>query len=217
MSLMVNIALRWAMVLAVLTAVACSWAQDNIPTVEMGDITGAVGQTVVLRAHVSQAGRSVSNTRVVFRVNRRLVGITSTNSSGIAEMPYTVPASIANNDVETMASLGGSNYVKRTLKVTIPRPEFALEDTVVRPGEPTLLKAILKRPGSGDPIRDATVSFRINGVTVGFARTDASGKAQLALRVPTSLAPGIYIVEARFRGTSTLGSVTSTSNLIVQL
>lgn len=86
--------------------------------------------------------------------------------------------------------------------------------TAIYGGSATLSAAL---SSAGEPIADAEITFKLNGVAVGSAMTGANGIASLAGVPVTGINAGSYpgAIEASFAGAANLLAVTATGDLTI--
>jgi predicted outer membrane repeat protein len=173
---------------------------NKIPTsITVSDTKGAHGDHVDLQATLKdENGNPISGKNLVFYVNRSNVGSAVTNNEGvaifnyqIAENPgiYAVSASLL-NDQQYQDSTGSG-----TLTVNHLDTKINVTNVNGKHGDKTDLKAVLT-DYNGNPLKDKTVTFSINGVVVGNALTDSTGTATLTYTITQTI--GNYNITANF-------------------
>lgn len=82
-------------------------------------------------------------------------------------------------------------------------------------GSPVVLKAKLSMVSAAQPLAKLTITFKVDGVTVGSGDTDASGAAQTEFAIPSGFAIGGHMIEASFAGSAALVKSSAQANLAV--
>jgi len=92
--------------------------------------------------------------------------------------------------------------------ITGPGNQLAVPDRMGTYGAPVKLRGVLAGASDGKPVVNATLTFRVNGATVGQAATGADGAAEFDYVVPDSLATGSHTLVASGAGASTSAHLT---------
>ena len=171
---------------------------------------------------LSATGAAVSGRTVTFKVNGTSVGTAVTNSSGVASRAYTIPSGTTTGSKTLNAAFAGDTACKpcsasSTLVVTTTTAtSMYVYNVTAKPGQTVTLRAILARKSDGKAIPGKTVTFKVNGVTIGTATTDAAGVATRAYSIGASAATGTRPIAVTFAGDSTWspGSASGTLSIV---
>jgi len=179
-----------------------------------------VGQQVTLTATVSGPGATPTGSVTFYYGSEALATVTL--SSGKA----TLPASTATLPVGayslTADYSGDSNYNASTSaaytvtlnKATTKTAVAASPNSVTPPADCTLTATIARSVGSG--FATGTVTFSVNGTSIGSAKLNASGVGTLSADT-AGIASGSYPVVATYGGDSSdTGSVSSAVTVVVK-
>ncbi len=201
---------------------AVSQADTTVTAVSGSAATGGTATlTATLTSSVTSAG--IAGQTVSFTLNGTLVGTATTDSSGVAtlsglaisEPAGTYPGAVVANfagDANYIASSGTGDL---TVVQGIATNLTAVSGSAPFGGTATLT-ATLTNSDTSAVIAGETVSFTLNGISVGIGVTDSSGVATLT-GVPTSEPVGTDpgAVVADFAGDTTYSASTGTGNLVV--
>jgi hypothetical protein len=182
---------------------------------------GPPGQAVTLRATLTRAvgGGGIAGRSIAFKVDGSAVGAAITNSTGTALLAYTIPPGSAGGSRPTNASFAGdasSSACSASSSLTVvvkAGTSLSVGNVSGRRGQTVTLNAALTAGGS--PVVGRTLSFRVNGASVGFAATNSSGVARLSSRIPANAATGIRSISAAFSGDASYSSATGFGTLTV--
>jgi len=190
------------------------WDLAGQPQIAMASRVASGGQTVSLDATVLRKGIGVPGQAVRFEADGKLVGKAITDAKGVAKLPYTVPAS-ASDSIRLKVSTTGSSYAVR--QVEILRASTAAGVTPVSGvrGSSTTLRASLRSAEINRPLAGREVTFVLDGVTVGKARTNERGLAFLRYAVPINAATGTRQLAARYAGDSSTAPTEARATLAV--
>ena len=173
--------------------------------------TGAPGQTVSLTARLRQTsgGVTLSGKMLTFQVDGAVVGTAATNSSGLATLAYAIPGNAAAGSHALTASFAGdsaykSGSVTGTLTVTAPKANTTM--TIINAagtrGQAVSLTARLRQTVGGAYLSGRTLSFSVDGATVGTAVTGSTGLGTLHYVIPAGATVGSHVLKASFAGDS---------------
>ena len=197
-------------------------ARTAATTIENVSGTATVGGTATLTATVQSAGKAVSGVVVSFTLDGAFGGTAITNSGGVATLPG-VPTSDTAGTVagSIVASFAGNIKYKSSsssgdLVVGQSTTTMSSVTGTASFGGKATLTATLTSPTSGLGVSGETVTFTLDGTSVGTATTDANGIATLT-DVTTTDAVGTYtdVVTASFAGDSNYGASSGKGNLVV--
>jgi hypothetical protein len=186
--------------------------------------TAAFGGTATLLATLmsSVTGKGIAGETVSFTLDGTVVGMATTNSSGVATLAN-VPTSdpVGTHTGAVVATFAGdTNYLSSmgTGDLVVGQAATSLgsvSGTATFGGTATLT-ATLTSSVTGMPIAGETVMFTLDGTAVGGAVTNSSGVANLS-GVPTSDPAGTHTgaVVASFAGDTDYDSSSGTGDLVV--
>ena len=135
-----------------------------------------------------------------------------TNDSGVAVLPINLVVGVyeVNATFEDTARYTGA-FITSTVTVNYPSAvSLSADDLIMCQNDGSAWTVTLKN-ASGKPIADSIVKIGINGKVYNI-RTDANGVASL----PINLRPGVYEVNATFKGTGGLGSAFINATITVK-
>jgi hypothetical protein len=190
------------------------------------NVTGnaTFGGTATLDATLNDPTTStgISGQTVSFSLDGKSVGTAVTNSSGLATLAGIATTDAVGTDsngvVATFA--GNTSYTPSTATgdLTVIQAETTLGSvggTAAVGGKATLV-ATLTSAVTSQALAGQTVTFKLDGTTVGTATTNSSGVATLS-NVTTSQGVGTDTngVVASFAGSTSYATTTTTGNLVV--
>jgi hypothetical protein len=178
--------------------------------------TGVVGLPVYLNATLRNSAVGLLNKTVTFLVEGNPIGTALTNANGLAGFTYTIPDTLASTTPTLSVQFEGDvsylpSSASTVLTITKRNTSLAVSDRNAKPNQTIPLRARLRRADTLAVV-GRTLTFKVNGSTVGTAVTDASGLAILNVKV--SSVAGTYPITVEFAGdnayTPTTGSATLT-------
>ncbi len=191
-------------------------------TLTVSAVSGSPGQTVTLKATLKQTtGAVLSGASVSFSVDGASVGTATTSSAGLASLTYVVPAgdAIGSTHPITAAFAGDSgdnaSSGSANLSVTKYSTTLTIPTVIGVPGQTVTLSATLKKNGAIGP-SGKTVSFSVDGTTVGTGVTNSSGVATVSYAIPAGATIGSHPIVATFAGDSTYLASTGKGTLTVK-
>lgn len=175
------------------------------------------GGIVPLRAKLTRTvdGSGVAGRSVTFKVGTTTLPAATTDAFGVATKSYTVPATTHTGtsldingafggDANYNASSGAGNItVKKKTSLVVMNVAGTVNTTVN-------LKATLK--AGTIPINGATITFKVDGVSVGTALTAATGIALLSHRITET--PSVHVLTAEFAGDTVNAPVVSANGTL---
>ena len=175
------------------------WRMKLIEMLTMPNVEATPGQVVELKATAKKGSAPAVGRPLEFQVDGRSLGKTKTDATGTARMVYKVPVN-SGNRLNVMASLGGSNYLFRS--IIVGKNTVAASVTpVVGTGKATVrLQATLRTVETNKVLGGRQVSFLLRGKVVAKAITDTNGVARASYKLPANLSPGRLPLEAKFTG-----------------
>ncbi len=191
----------------------------------VGSISGTAtqGDTATLTATLTSTstGQGLSGATVSFTLDGAFAGIAVTNSSGVATLSGVTASNAVGTDTGgVVASFNGNinyepSYGSGDLTVTQAATSLGSVSGTATGGVATLT-ATLTSAVTNDGIANETVSFTLDGTSIGTAVTDSSGIATLA-NISTSDSTGTYTgaVVANFSGDTNYSASNGTGTLTV--
>ncbi len=182
---------------------------------------GTVGDTILLRAKMS---RSTSGTfggqTVKFSIDGNYVGqAVADNTNGVAAYSYQITALGGGAHTLTATYDATDQYAgstsNGTLTVSKANTSLWCGNAAGRRTNVVVLAARLKNPRSGDPIVGATITFKIEGTTLGTGTTDSTGLATFTYGIPFSLPLGAHTIAVEFAGDTSYNASTGEGALSV--
>ncbi len=187
--------------------------------------TASMGGTATLTATVTSAsGKSLSGVSVSFTLDGAFAGVADTNSSGVATLSDVPTSNAVGTDTGGVVAFFAGNINDKSsvgtgdLTVTTASTSLTSVAGTASFGGTATLTATLTSAVTSQPIANETVTFTLDGTSVGSATTSNSGIATLT-GVATTDSGGTHTgaVVASFNGDSTLGydASTGTGDLVV--
>lgn len=184
--------------------------------------SGTYGQTVTLTGKLTRTtdNASLSGKTLDFTVSGTAVGSATTSATGVANLIYFIPESkAAGAHTITVSFAGTSLYNSTSTNGTLTINKGATTTTPANNsgtfGQTINLTATLKRTSDSGNLSGKTVTFKIDGSSVGSAVTNGSGLATLSYSITTSLATGTHSLSAEFAGDALYNSSTGNATLTV--
>jgi hypothetical protein len=172
----------------------------------------------------SSSGEPVEGKPLNFRVNDTLIGSGTTDASGKATVSFQILQSLWTGsktivvefagDEEFAASAGQGTLTVSPGVTTIPT-RLSVTNVRGRIGQTVTLRATLRRASDNRGVSSKRVTFKVNGNSVGAAKTNSTGAVSKSYKIPASLGTGNKTIEAEFAGDSTYGSSRGTGTLTV--
>lgn len=168
------------------------------------------GKSVFLSAFVKLPdGNPVTGVDVSFSINGAIIGNTVTDDQGKAGLAWSVPpAAVLSYRLEVQfagSAIGAASKGAGTLVVFAPT---ALTTTAlrIRRGQIAQIKVNLKPAGMKNAIVGEWVGFTIGSKSLGRAKTDKTGTAAFAYRIPAAAKVGsVVIVNVAYAGCKAYG------------
>jgi uncharacterized delta-60 repeat protein len=187
------------------------------PTLAIYDRSGCVTMPVNLRALMRVDNINYPNATIQFKVDGIEVGTAVTNENGVAVMSHTLVESIGShvltasfNGDSTIAPFSSGNA---NLTVKIIKSSISVASYVKAPGNIVNMKATLK--GGDTPLDNKTLTFKIDGVEIGTANTNADGIAVLTHTAAEAL--GTHTITVEYAGQAGLYSSATGSGVFTLL
>lgn len=180
------------------------------------------GQAITLSATLRRATDNVVlyGGTLSFSVDGIVVGTAVTNGSGVASLAYTVPAAMSLGNHTIRASFAGTGFYNAsagtaTLQVKA-NTTLTMASVTGKRGSAVALSATLRRASNGALLSGGTITFKVDGVVVGAAATDATGVARLAYTIPTTKTAGAHPMAASYGGNAYYNASTAAATLTAQ-
>jgi hypothetical protein len=192
----------------------------------LSGVTGnaTFGGTATLSATLNNnsTDAAISGETISFTLDGKSVGTAVTNSSGVATLAGITTTDAVGTDTNGVVATyaGSSTYTSSTatgdLNVIQAQTTLATVGGTASFGGTATLSATLTSDVTSQPLSGQTVSFTLDGISVGSASTNSSGVATV-FNVATSDAVGTdtNVVVAKFAGSTDYASTTTTGNLVV--
>ncbi|MBM3496972.1 MAG: hypothetical protein FJX72_22015, partial [Armatimonadetes bacterium] len=188
----------------------------------VGDASGTFGDGVTLEATLTRATDSapLSGRLVAFTIEGAGVGDGTTDGSGLASVPYTVPEALGGGAKAIGASFAGDGDHNGTTGsgtlTVIPWPTtLTAQDASGTVSLSTTLSATLIRTDTAAPLEGRQVTFTAAGTDAGSAVTNASGVATTAYAIPDTIGSGALALGASFAGDTHHAAASDTATLTV--
>lgn len=181
---------------------------------DVDDVSGPAGGTVALRATLTYLGNPVAGKSIPFQIGSTMVGSATTDLSGVATLPLTVPDGVGTRTIG--ASFAGDMEADPvsgagTLTVTKAGTALAVASGNVTAGQVAVLTATLTRTTDNVTLSGKIVSFTFNGLNAGTGTTNGAGVATVSYTVPSTTTFGSKTVGASFAGDSDYLSTNASS------
>ncbi len=198
------------------TAAPTSAAIQTVPVLTVDDVSGEFGETVILRATLTEDTIPISGKTITFMVDGAPAGSSTTDASGVATVSYTI--GLAAGTYTIQADFAGDSYYQAasgtgTLTVSPAATTLTVADVAGQYGETVTLSATLTRSDDGTPVLGKDITFAVNGTAVGTATTDASGVATLSYTI--DVPAGTHTIGADFAGDAYYAASSGTGTLTV--
>ncbi len=187
---------------------------------DLDNASGTIGQYASLTATLRRVSDNapVSGKSINFIVDGDSAGSATTSASGVATRSWVVTAGVLGNRPMEASFAGDSTYHSTTDTAIFRR----YANTVVKVsnvsgvrGETVTLKASLTREHDGAMIGLRTLTFKVDGSTVGSAVTNTSGIAYIPYTIPADSALGGHPIDVIFAGDDPLNPSSGTGTLTV--
>lgn len=180
--------------------------------------TGYYGKKVNLTTYLVDDNNSpLSGKSITFKVNGVEVGSAVTDSEGTAKFEY--PITQTQGTYEIMANFSGDSYYNESqstgkLTVNMKNTTLSVDNISTNYGRVTNLTAHILDNDS-EAVKNANITFKVNGVEVGSVLTNSEGKATLPYKVTQTM--GTYNIEANYTGDNVYNNSTGNATLTVNV
>jgi Bacterial Ig-like domain (group 3) len=190
----------------------------------LGSVSGTatLGGTATLTATLTSSGTGISGQTISFMLDGTSVGTATTNSSGVATLTGVATTDAVGTDTNGVFALftGNTSYASSNafgnLVVSQAATSIASVSGSAAYGGTASLSATLTSSVTDQGLAGQTVTFTLDGTSVGTATTNTSGVATLS-GVTTTDAAGTDTngIVASFAGDTNYASSSGTGNLVV--
>ncbi|MDO5851322.1 MAG: hypothetical protein Q4Q23_02420, partial [Methanobacteriaceae archaeon] len=155
-------------------------------TIIVNDIKGSANETILLKAKIiDEFGRSVTNGKVVFKINGKTIG-SSTVNNGITNYTFTIPSDWSSKNYTITVVYGENNNYESsqangTLTVNKKSTNIVVDDIDALAGTTVNLTATIT--SNGQLVNDGVVVIKINDKTIGNT-TVIDGKVNYEYQIP---------------------------------
>jgi hypothetical protein len=180
------------------------------------DVTGKYGDHINLIAVLKdENNNSLSGKTVAFVINGQTIGTAVTDGTGSAKLSYIIKQTIGNWSITAyfkQDAIHAASTNNGTLKVNPIITHLMVNDVTGKHEGHINLIAVLKDENNNS-LSGKTVTFAINGQTIGTAVTDSTGSAKLIYNIKQTI--GNYNITANFKKDDIYA--TSTNNGILKV
>lgn len=195
---------------------------SKIPTaIQVDASAGKIGQTVSLSATVTRTtdNASLAGKMVTFKLDGSVLGTATVGDSG-ASFSYTIAEALGVGSHQvTVEYAGDSTYLagsgSGTLIANQGDSSLTVENKLATIGQPVMLSAMLKATSRGSALSARTLTFQVDGATVGTALTDGTGFATLSYTASDRSGTGVKTILVTFPGDSLYTGSSGTGTLTV--
>ena len=189
----------------------------------VANVSTSYYQTVTLTATLTAGGAGVSGKTVTFKAGSTTVGTGVTNTSGVATKSFANAGGLAPGSDTFTASFAGdgsdaASSGTGTLTVTKVNATLTVASVSGAAGQTVALSVTLKRSSDGALMANRTLTFLVDGVSVGTAVTNSSGVATRSYAIPSGATVGSHTItvtfpaEANYAASSGTGTLTVTAS-----
>ena len=179
------------------------------------EVTANISATLIRTdTNLPLAGKTVAIT-----VNGIVLGSVTTDGNGNAAIGDYIPAATALGTQPISAAFAGdpsdgASSGTGTLTIAAIPTSLSVNSASGTDGAQVALYAAMIRTDTGGPVQGETVTFVVNGTTVGTSPTTAAGQANVTYTIPAGTAAGAQTIMVSFAGdagdTASLGTGTLT-------
>ncbi len=191
--------------------------KDISSTTTLSNITSNAGKTITLQAKITASNNAtVNGGKVSFKINGKTIGTVKV-SNGVAKLSYTIPSSYSNPTYSITAVYGGSGALKSSTKTATLTLNNVVKTSVKvtgisdYSGNTVTFKATLYAK-NGSYVKNGTVAFKLNGVTIGHANV-SNGGAKLVYQIPSNYSSKSYTITVVYGQNGIYKSSTGTGTL----
>ncbi len=189
--------------------------------ISLSNITASYGK-ITLVAYLKDVSRNINlaNKPLTFSLDGNVVGTASTDASGKAALLVPNPLDFGVGTHTMVAAFAGDRHYTpstRSATLTITKAPTAISTSVFTgsPGETRNLKATLVRKVDKGSLASQTLTYKVDGDTIGTAVTDGTGKAVLAYKLETTYAVGAHTLTIEYAGDTNHNASTGAGTLTV--
>ena len=184
--------------------------------------SGSVGQPITLAARLSRpdTGAVLPGKTLTFTVDGVAVGSSVTAANGYATLTYVIPDTATVGSHPIVASFAGDSVDNpasgtSTLTVSKASTRIAVAHVSGRRGTSVMLTATLTRSTDKGVLAGETVTFSVDGTSVGTGTTDSTGVAQVSYAIDPAASVGSHTVTVTFAGDAFQNAGTGSGTLSV--
>jgi hypothetical protein len=183
--------------------------------IKVPDVNGKHGEKVDLVAVLTDKnGTPINGKGIFFYINGSKIGSANTDSTGTATLSYLIDENVGKYTI-TASLIGDSTYQDTsgtgTLTVNPISTHLLVKDVKGKNGSHINLIAVLTDE-KNNPIAKQTITFTINGKTIGTATTDSTGTATLSYLLSKS---GDFTIQSYYNGNNIYSGTSSYGKLNV--
>jgi len=188
--------------------------------IDLDNASGTIGQLATLTATLRRVADNapVSGKSISFVVEGTSAGSANTNASGVATRSWTVTSGVLGDRPMSASFAGDSLYHGTSDTANFHRyanTTVTVSHVSGTRGETVMLSAKLTRTHDGELIVGRTLSFKVDGSSVGTAVTNSSGIASHNYTIPSGASLGDHTIEVTFAGDDPLNPSSGTGTLTV--
>ncbi len=196
--------------------------RSNATALSVATVIAGTLSTASLSAVLTQvsSGATLAGKTVVFDIGGTVVGSATTNSSGIATVAFTVPAtSIVGPNLINASFAGDSSdsacSAMGVLNVSAIPTSLTMTPASGSHGAKTTIAVTLVRSDTGAPLAGYKITISLKGTALGTFVTNSNGVASLLYSIPWHSTPGVVALSASFAGNITYATSTSAGSLTI--
>lgn len=187
-------------------------------------VAGKIGDTKNLSATLKRKSDSAALTlkTLTFKVNGTSVGTANTDANGKATLSYKIDESLGTGAQSITVEYAGGDFYNAssgTATLTVSKADSAVSVASVSPryiGDTKSLTATLTRKSDKLALSGRTLTFKIDGTSIGSAITDANGKATLSYKIDESFGLGAHSLTVEFSGDANYNSSAGSTTLTIK-
>ncbi len=191
-------------------------------SIALNSVKGFYGQSVVLTGTLKRTtdGKRLVNQVLSFMVDGVQVGQGTTDQNGKATYNYLLDTQLSPGAHTLSVDFAGTSYYNafsavKSLTVMLSDSALTVGNGVASYGQTILLRATLKKRSDGRKFAQQSITFKVDGATIGQATTDAAGRATLKYKVDENLETGNHALRVEFAGTNAVNPAVGNATLVV--
>ncbi len=189
-------------------------------TLTIPNVTGAYGITKPLVAKMIRNSDKlpVAGQKVYFVLGSTTIGSATTDANGKATLNYKLIFNVGAYPLAVVYR-GTPQYNKASgngvLTIIPADTSITIAKVAGSYGQTKVLSAVLTRKTDGTKLANQTLTFMIDGNTIGTVNTDSTGKATLNYIIDEGLTPGVHSWSVSYAGAMNDNPSTATATLTV--